>query len=208
MNWHEIIESTIVSSQFFKVCEEIFDDLDKPSKRTRNRNEKYINYSNTNWGKFIRDPLIKVPTSSKGLLFRRRFRVPFALFEYILQLCEDSNVFEVKCKQHILIPIEIKLLICLRIMERGEALDSIAEFFEVSEPYCSTIFHKFIKNFRNNYEGQFIKLSKGNDLAKIMKEYALLGLPGTIGSVDVTHVQLDKCNAFFPGRRPTCRMDT
>ena len=97
MNWHEIIESTIVSSQSIQVCEEIFDDLDKPSKRTRNRNEKYINYSNTNWGKFIRDPLIKVPTSSKGLLFRRRFRVPFALFEYILQLCKDSNVFEVKC---------------------------------------------------------------------------------------------------------------
>ena len=52
MNWHEIIENTKVSSQFIQVCEEIFDDLDKPSKRTRNRNEKYINYYNTNWGKY------------------------------------------------------------------------------------------------------------------------------------------------------------
>ena len=175
MEWKNainIIEYAIQSGQLYDICAEICDELEPPPKRTRNRQENIIDYTRTNWGKFIRDKHIRDPTSSVGLLFRRRFRVPFILFEYILQLCIESNTFEVQREELVVIPVEIKLLVSLRIMGRGESLDSIAEYSEVSESYCSTIFHKFITNFKSKYESQFIKKPEGIDLQNIMKEYA------------------------------------
>ena len=51
----------------------------KIKKRRRNRKGK-VNYWNTEWGNLIRDPNVKIPSSSEGKLFKRRFRVEFGCY--------------------------------------------------------------------------------------------------------------------------------
>ena len=55
-----IIEYAIQSGQLSDICADIFDELENPPKRSRNRQENIIDYMRTNWGKFIRDKHIRI----------------------------------------------------------------------------------------------------------------------------------------------------
>ena len=93
--------------------------------------ETKIDYQLTNWGRLISDPLVNDPTHLKGKIFRRRFRVPFCLFKFIVSCCKEKNVFEVKDEVRSVIPIEIKVLICLRVLGRDKCFDTIQELSQV-----------------------------------------------------------------------------
>jgi hypothetical protein len=111
--------------------------------------------------------------------------------------CDEKNVFEIRRKGSVEIPTFIKVLICLRILGRGECLDSISEFCEVSEAHIRFIFQQFIFNFRKNFEAEFIKIPEGEYLKEVMADYCKLGIPGSVGSCDVTHIFLDKCTTEY-----------
>ena len=96
--------------------------------RTRPKARFSVDYTQTNWGKFLVDPEVKDPDSRKGKLFRRRFRVPYTVFCWICTKCKERNVFEIKREASVEIPIAIKVLLCLRILGRGDCCDSISEF--------------------------------------------------------------------------------
>jgi hypothetical protein len=162
-------------------------------KRRNSTNWRSVDYSTTPWMRMINNPQINDSTTREGKRFRRRFRLPFPVFEYIVELCKERNIFEIKNYERITIPIEIKVLICLRIFSRGECLDTLYELTGVSEAYCSTIFKQFSKNFRQQFQQQFLPIPSESDIKKSMEAYDDLGIPGTIGSVDVTHVHWDKC---------------
>ncbi len=51
----------------------------------------YGQYNESAWGRQLRDPAIRNPLSTKGKLFRRRFRVPYPVFEEILGKLHLSN---------------------------------------------------------------------------------------------------------------------
>ena len=59
--------------------------------RQRKKIRFSTDYGQTNWGKFLADPAVKDPSSPKGRLFRRRFRVPYAVFCWICHKCEEKN---------------------------------------------------------------------------------------------------------------------
>jgi hypothetical protein len=172
---------------------------DHPPKFTRVREKRRfsVDYSQTEWGQLIRDPEVKNPYSKKGKLFRRRFRVPYCLFAWICTKCKEHNVFEVKREASVEIPTTIKVAISLRMLGRAECADTLRELSSVSEPHVRIIFIQFVKNFRLKLEKDFIYAPQGEELQAIMDEYSSLGLPGTVGSVDVTHVYLDKCPAHL-----------
>ena len=107
-----------------------------------------IDYNMSAWGKLIRHPNVKDASSYHGKLFRRRFRVPFPVFEHLVDVCEEYNIFEVKRKDKVLIPIAIKLLCCLRMLGRGNCADDIAEMAQVGESTVNSIFKIFCRNFR------------------------------------------------------------
>jgi len=80
-----------------------------------------INYWDSNWGRLIRAEDIRDPTSYNAKLFKRRFRIPFGLFEdVIIPMCEENNIFETAHPTRIRVPIEFKVLMCLRILGRGK----------------------------------------------------------------------------------------
>jgi len=192
-------ELLLQQSVFADLIDDVSDIHLHPATATRERKTIRFsrNFAETNWGKFILDPAVQDPYSRQGKLFRRRFRVPHVLFCWICTKCDDANVFEIKRKASVEIPTYIKVMICLRILGRGECQDSISEFCGVSETHCDTIFKQFICNFRFHFQKELIKLPEGEELEQVMGDYAKLGLPGTIGSVDVTHCILDKCPAEF-----------
>ena len=95
------------------------------------------NYLNSNWGKMlIRDKAIMLeqPQGKTAKIFRRRFRVPPRLFfdvivpeaEKVFQHDVD-NPFETYRFQ---IPVEIKVLIVLRILARDACADDCVELSE------------------------------------------------------------------------------
>ena len=145
----------------------------------------------------IADPSTADPNSSRGKSFRRRFRVPYLVFCWICAKCDEKNVFEIKRAASVEIPTTIKVLICLRILGRGDCCDSISELSFVSESHVNRIFMQFVCNFRKHFEKELIQIPQEEELKQIMDDYAKLGLPGSVGSVDVTHCYLDKCPSQY-----------
>ena len=72
----------------------------------------------------INDPDTAVAGSDKAKSFRRKFRVPFLIFEFLVEECKHHEVFS---QQRQRIPVEIKVLIGLCILGRGNCADDIAE---------------------------------------------------------------------------------
>jgi Plant transposon protein len=53
-----------------------------------------------------------------------------------------------------------------------------------------------VSNFVAIYYTEFIKIPSGA-LDKVLRQYELLGFPGTVGSVDITRILLGKCPKEF-----------
>lgn len=64
------------------------------------------------------------------------------------------------------IPIELKLLACLRMLGRGECADTVAELSEIPASTLNVIFKKFIKNFSLALVPSVIKMPEGDDLKR------------------------------------------
>ena len=98
------------------------------------------------WGMMLAHPDIKEPNSRMGLKFRLRFRVPYSVFkEVLVPRCIADDVFE--CKRQTQLQVEIKVLICLRILGRGHDFDTLNEISLVPKSTCHAVYNKFIKNF-------------------------------------------------------------
>ena len=102
----------------------IFDDILNEdiflsdSKRRRCGRTKKINYyTDTLWGRNLLHPDMKVAKSKIARDFRRKFRVPFPVFDKIIvPECDRLNVFEVTDTARVRIPTDFKVMICLRIL--------------------------------------------------------------------------------------------
>ena len=91
-----------------------------------------------------------------------------------------------------LIPVEIKLLISLRLMGRGECTDTLVECSGVKSATVNRIFKTFLRNF-TKFKHIFIPEPTEEDIRDNMLVYNELGLPGAIGSVDCTHLHWRMC---------------
>ena len=73
---------------------EDFVDVKAPKKRRVARSSRLIDFYKTKWGVLLTDPNTRVHNTYQGKLFRRRFRVPFQVFdEVLLPMCKEYNVF-------------------------------------------------------------------------------------------------------------------
>ena len=148
----------------------------------------------TTWGRTLRDPRIKVPHSWIAKKFRRRFRIPFSVFDQVLvPMCIKEEVFSKKSR----IPIEFKILISLRILARGSCADDIEELSNVPESTVNTIFKQFVTNFSEKFFDSYIIFPTGEQMEEINKVYEGMGFPLCCGSMDVTHIELGKCPVEF-----------
>ena len=116
-----------------------------------------------------------------------------SLFYYIVDSCKKKEIFSPdRCLTSV--PIELKVLISLRILGRGNVADDIAEMSGVPRSSVSKFFLQFIHGFNHHYHDAFISFPKTfQQLSLITKLYAKLGLPGTCGSMDCTHIVWYNC---------------
>jgi hypothetical protein len=154
-------------------------DFFKDTKKRKKRQQlpvKHLPYfQKTQWFQIIHHPDIRDPSSTVGRLFRRRFRVPFPLFERLLLVIETQNILGVQREARVQVPTAIKLLIVFRVLGRDECFDTINELCGVSEERCRMIFTSFVKRFREYFEKDYIGIRDAEDLKSIMTVYKALG---------------------------------
>lgn len=117
------------------------------------------------------------------------------MFQKVRDLCIEKAIF--KTKKRSWIPIEFKILIALGILGRGNCCDDLNEFSSVGESTCNSIFHKFVKEFVDKFFIGYVCMPSEETLKQSCDIYAKLGIPGTVFSMDCTHVTLDKCPIEF-----------
>ena len=157
-------------------------------KKKRKRETKY-NYFQHEWMMALSNPDIKIETSRTAITFRRRFRVPFSIFdEWIIPICRDNNVFEINDERKSRIPLEVKIMVSLRILGRSNCADDINELSHVPASSVNFIFKTFVKNFAKHAYPMFVKIPTGERLNRTLECYSQLGFPGCIGCIDGTQV--------------------
>ena len=97
------------------------------------------------------------PKSKEGKLFRRRVRLPYPLYKFFLKICGDYNIFGSIYTSKI--PIECKLLGCLRILGRDACADDVNEITGncIGESTMNYVFKQFIHGMVNKIYPQFVK---------------------------------------------------
>lgn len=182
------------------------DEDSRPSKRAKYCDYRAEDYKLTGWGQLLEHPLLLDPESRQYKMFRQRFRLPPPLFFRLVKKCKELNVFDY-IYETVKIPLEIKVLICLRILARDHCLDDMEELSSVPKSSVHRIFERFIDGCCAKLFPLFVKAPTGERLSKIMQTYDDLGFPGCVGSVDCTHIRWDRCpqrlQVLMKGRKDT-----
>ena len=146
----------------------------------------------------INDATTRYPRSHRGRLFRRRFRVPFPIFEQLMEMAQEMG-FERRPKSAANvegIPLELQILGVLRVLGRGTCFDGIEELTNGSAEAHRVFFHKFCKTFCNRYFNEYVYPPRNEEeKRRWASDYSRMGLPGAIGSTDCVHVKWERCPA-------------
>lgn len=109
----------------------------KPKKKRRCMPRR--DYWQSPWGLMLKDRVrLRDPSTNVAKSFRRRFRIPFPVFEAIVAACKAGDWFPLgsvdACKRPAA-PIDLKILGVHRYMGRGMVLDDIEELAFISPPH-------------------------------------------------------------------------
>jgi len=133
--------------------------------------------------------------------FRRRFRVPYNSYMLLLDEVKRSDLFDrwkpgkTDAVGNKVAPLELLVLSGLRHLGRGWTFDDLAEQTAISEEVIRTFFHKFIEWGSTCLFSRFVTAPKDLATARAQEhEFSLAGMPGCVGSMDATHVALEKCS--------------
>lgn len=161
-------------------------------KKNRKSFPRVEDYWETTWGKMVKNPESYEHGTLAYKKFRNKFRMPCELFrDHFIPKLEEYNVFPSKYQSRI--PVEIKAMIGLRILGRGNCADDISELSGVGCSTVHAIWHQFIRGIERSMFPVYVTPPTGNHLKTVMDTYARLGFPGAVGSVDCTHVAWNKC---------------
>jgi hypothetical protein len=141
-----------------------------------------------------------------GMFFRRRFRIPFAMFKTLIEIILEERWFSgfdelgrgnldaTRDERRRGASLHVKVLSVLRILGRGNVFDECFDGSGCSESLIASWFHKFLDRFVSRLFQCMVRPPETVDeLAAQMRIYQRLGLNGACGSTDVTHIPLGKC---------------
>ena len=93
-------------------------------------------------------------------------------------------------------PTSLKLLILcvLRYLGRGWTIDDLEEVTVINPETIRIFIHRFIEFGSDTLYNKYVKTPATLDeIIDCASEYAMAGLPGSIGSTDATHIVLENC---------------
>ena len=156
-------------------------------------------YEMSCWGRVLVHPRTQDPSDRKGgMLFRTRFRIPFPLYERLVEMTRANGWFSErndaagqKCA-----PLELKILGVLRVLGRGYCFDGIEELSYISAEVNRVFFHKWCNHFAHKYFSIYCNPPETpEEIAKTLAVYDRLGFPGCIGSTDCVHIKWERCSS-------------
>lgn len=146
----------------------------------------------------------KLDTTKQGRNFRRKFRVPASLFDFLVSTALHRRLFpeydnDGSGKDAFGRPIatlHVKVLVVLRVLGSGCDFTSVYEGSKVDEQTARKFFHRFNHVFvRSLYREWIHPPSTKEEVDEALEIYRRLGFPGAIGSTDCFHLFWDKCPA-------------
>jgi hypothetical protein len=156
-----------------------------PTIRTRITRRRSPNLWETGWGRLLLSDAIKDPDSYEAKIFRKRFRLPYPLFQRFVAECKQANIFEeINITK---ITVEFKVLIGLRILGRDNCADDVSELLNIGDSTINSILKKFLSDCVKYFYPKYVYVPDGEELDEIWNVYEKLGLPGCVGSMDCTH---------------------
>ena len=106
-------------------------------------------YSQSTWGRMMERDIerLRDPSSDEAITFRRRFRIPFGLFEHILgwvrSWIAETRKRDKDVSGRDAVPLHLLLLGVLRMLGRGTCTDGITELSDISETKMNVFFKDF-----------------------------------------------------------------
>ena len=156
-------------------------------------------YEMSCWGRMLVHPRTRDPTDRKGgVLFRTRFRVPFPLYERLVEMTRANGWFSEKndAAGQKCAPLELKILGVLRVLGRGYCFDGIEELSYISAEVNRVFFHSWCNYFSHKYFSIYCNPPETpEEISKTLAVYERLGFPGCIGSTDCVHIKWERCSA-------------
>ena len=182
--------------------------------RTRGPKKQRMAPELTPCGIDLTDPLAQDPESGRAKTFRARYRLPWHLLRDLVKRALAENWFGVPVPESADagedswmfrdlgrdvtgergVPLALKIMAALRMLGRGEPADSAAHSIGCSASTVSTfskLFHKMI--VQKLYAFYVRPPPPGSERERVARIYELLGFPGCMGSIDVVHLEWDRC---------------
>jgi hypothetical protein len=182
-----------------RMCDAVESDTILDKEIRKRKTSPRPDYWNSVWGSMLRSDNVRDAGDRKGgKRFRRRFRVPFPIFEKIVAMVRSQNWFAecTDCTGRSGAPLELKILNVLRVVGRGTCFDGIEELNLISEETNRTFFHNFCELFSKTYFHEYCRPPQTQEeIASTMGVYEQMGLPGALGSTDCVHVRWEMCPA-------------
>jgi Plant transposon protein len=193
--------SSIADFQKVRKRREIEDELEKAQVHKNyykhRRSEERPDYAQSCWGRMLDNPRTQDPSDAKGgKLFRLRFRVPFPLFECLVQMTRVNAWFSERkdAAGRSAAPLELKILGVLRVLGRGYCFDGIEELCFISREVIRTFFHAWCERFSKKYFPIYCNPpTTQEEIQRTLAVYNRLGFPGCIGSTDCVHIIWERC---------------
>ena len=133
--------------------------------------------------------------------FRRRFRMPYAEYKKIVELCIADSMTPTgyfrrwrpgrKSADGVAAsPIELLVLTSFRYLGRGWTFDDLEEATAISEEVIRVFFHQFISWGADYLYTTYVNIpSTIQEAQATIDEYSLAGFSGCVGSMDASHVE-------------------
>lgn len=145
-----------------------FLEMPEVSKKRKRVFVRRQNLQDLFWMRLYHNPNTANIDSREGKNFRQRFRLPYNLVKDVLiPMVVKRNIFVIQRSSYI--PIELKVMICLLILARGNVYDDIAEMSGIGVSTDASIYLQFINNFVKEYFEEFVYPPQGEELEEVMK---------------------------------------
>jgi hypothetical protein len=131
--------------------------------------------------------------------FRRNFRIPYAMYQTKIWAMARERWWpgyhdgKMDAYGRLICDLELKLLGALFVLANGSTQFIVSEFTDISEEVHRQFFKKWLQHMAS-VKDEFIFFPR-DDVGHnfVVDEYASIGFPGCIGSVDCVHIGWDKC---------------
>ena len=130
--------------------------------------------------------------------FERQFRIPYPMFEELMDMTHDSGLFrdstDKSCRGPRPAPLTYKVLASLRYMATGVSFKSLEIESGISAATIARFYTLWIQWLVDTQVHKWVYIpSTVQEIGPIHSTYHMMGLPGCVGSMDGVHVAWDMC---------------